>query len=140
VGAARALSAQAADDILVQGGNAVDAAVAAAFVAGVIEPMETTLAGSGFMLVALPNGQTHSIEFGPRAPLAARADMFTIDHDRDIDRGLGISMVVGDENVQGAKAAGVPATLAGLAEGHARFGCLPLTKVLQPAIRAAHDG
>src|SRR5690606_17488108 len=117
-----------------------DAAVAAAFVAGVIEPMETTLAGSGFMLVGLPDGQAHSIEFGPRAPLAARPDMFAIDHDRDIDRGLGISIVVGDENVQGAKAAGVPATLAGLGGGHARFGRLPWAKVLQPAIRAAQDG
>ncbi len=140
VAAARDLSAAAGEDMLERGGNAVDAAVAAAFVAGVIEPMETTLAGSGFMLVGLPDGQTHSIEFGPRAPRAARPDMFTLDHSRDIDRGLGISVVVGDENVQGAKAAGVPATLAGLIEGHARFGRLPLSTIMAPAIKAAHDG
>ena len=140
VAAARELSAAAAQNMLEQGGNAVDAAVAAAFVAGVIEPMETTLAGSGFMLVGMPDGQAHSIEFGPRAPRAARPDMFTLDDSRDIDRGLGISVVVGDENVQGAKAAGVPATLAGLAAGHARFGRLPLSAVMKPAIEAAHDG
>ncbi|MBX6425812.1 MAG: gamma-glutamyltransferase [Variibacter sp.] len=123
------------------GGNAVDAAVAAGFVAGVVEPMETTLAGSGFMLVHAPeDGRAYSVEFAPRAPAAARPDMFTIDTSRALDRGLGVSVVVGDENVQGIKAAGVPATMTGLVEAHRRFGRLPLATVLEPAIALAHDG
>lgn len=140
VAAARELSVSAAVSMLEQGGNAADAAIAAAFVAGVVEPMETSLAGSGFMLVGMTNGETHSVEFGPRAPLAARPDMFTIDKNRDIDRGLGVSVVVDDENVQGIKSAGVPMTLAGLAAAHKRFGKLPIKKVLEPAIGAAADG
>ncbi|MEW5323980.1 gamma-glutamyltransferase, partial [Geobacillus thermoleovorans] len=76
---------------------AVDAAVAMGFVAGVVEPMETTVAGSGFMLVHVPaDGKVHSVEFGPRAPAAARPDMYTIDTTRAVDRGLGVSIVVND--------------------------------------------
>lgn len=140
VAAARAASVSAGMLMLEQGGSAMDAAVAAALVAGVIEPMETTLAGSGFMLVASPGERPTSIEFSPRAPLLATADMYAIDHHRDIDRGLGVSVVVGDANVQGVRAAGVPATLAGLAAGHARHGRLPWRTVVQPAIELAHDG
>ncbi|MBV7485261.1 gamma-glutamyltransferase [Bordetella sp. BOR01] len=140
VAAARYPSVQAAIGMLEAGGNAIDAAVAAAFVAGVVEPMETTLAGSGFMLVGLPGGQAHSVEFGPRAPKRAHAGMYRIDTSRQIDRGLGVSVVVDDENVQGAKAAGVPATLAGLARAQGRFGRLALATVMAPAIRAAYDG
>ncbi|MBE7184666.1 MAG: gamma-glutamyltransferase [Methylobacterium mesophilicum] len=141
VSAARLETAEAGMSMLGQGGNAVDAAVSAGFVAGVVEPMETTLAGSGFMLVHLPAGDAvHSVEFAPRAPAAASAAMFRIDEGRTLDRGLGISSVVDDENLQGIKAAGIPATLASLVDAHARFGRLPLATVLAPAIRLAHDG
>ena len=140
VAAARRGSAEAALAMLERGGNAVDAAVAAAFVAGVIEPMETTLAGSGFMLVGEPGAAVHAIEFPPRAPAAATPRMFEIDHTRKIDRGLGVSVVVGDKNVAGATAAGVPATVAGLLEAHERFGRLDRVTILEPAICAAYDG
>ncbi len=126
--------------MLEAGGNAVDAGVAAALVAGVIEPMETTLGGSGFMLVGAPDGQVHSVEFAPRAPRAARPDMFRIDTTRQVERGLGISVVVDDANVQGALAAGVPASLRGLLDGQARFGRLTRPVVMAPAIAAAHGG
>ncbi|HWK68262.1 MAG TPA: gamma-glutamyltransferase [Rhizobiaceae bacterium] len=141
IAAARAQSAEAGMEMLEQGGNAVDAAVAAGFVAGVVEPMETTIAGSGFMLVQTPeDGEVHSVEFAPRAPASARDTLYKIDTSRDLDRGLGVSVVEGDENLQGIKAAGIPATLTGLINAHARFGRLPLATVLQPAIRAAYDG
>ncbi|HUG56602.1 MAG TPA: gamma-glutamyltransferase [Candidimonas sp.] len=140
VAAARESSVAAAIDMLDRGGNAVDAGVAAAFVAGVVEPMETTLAGSGFLLLSMPDGVVHSMEFGPRAPMRAHEGMFQIDGSRLLDRGLGVSTVVNDENVQGASAAGVPATLAGLTAAHARYGKLPLATVLSPAIEAAFEG
>ncbi|MGH8810830.1 MAG: gamma-glutamyltransferase family protein [Advenella sp.] len=141
IACARSLSCDAATKMIDIGGNAVDAAIAAAFVAGVIEPMETTLAGSGFMLIQIP-GQSEavSIEFGPRAPLAATPEMFELDHDRKIDRGLGVSVVKNDANVQGARAAGVPATIRGLADAQEKYGRLTLSQVMQPAIRAAYDG
>lgn len=141
VSAGRLESAQAAMTMLEQGGNAVDAAVAAGFVAGVIEPMETTLAGSGFMLVHVPGeAAVHSVEFAPRAPAAATADLYEIDESRKLDRGLGISTVVGDENLQGIRAAGIPATMTGLLDAHGRFGTLPIAIVLAPAIKIAYEG
>ena len=141
VAAARQRSAEAAAELLAAGGNAVDAGVAAALVAGVIEPMETTLGGSGFMLIGVPGeSSVHSVEFGPRAPLAARSDMFRIDSGRHIERGLGISIVVGDANVQGILSIGVPATLRGLLMAQERFGRLPRQRVMRAAVVAAYEG
>lgn len=138
---ARRASSAAAMAMLEAGGNAVDAAIAAALVAGVVEPMETTLAGSGFMLIHVPGqAQAIAIDFGPRAPLAARPDMFKLDTERSTDRGLGVSVVVDDANVQGILAAGVPATLRGLSDALKAYGRLPLKTVMQPAIAAAHEG
>src|SRR5262245_52544014 len=100
IAAARAESASAGIAMLEAGGNAIDAAIAAAFVAGVVEPMETTLAGTGFLLVNLPvGGGTFAVEFAPRAPAAAHAHMFEIDQSRALDRGLGVSVVLGDANI-----------------------------------------
>jgi gamma-glutamyltranspeptidase / glutathione hydrolase len=140
IATARKASALAAAEMLDRGGSAVDAAVAAAAVAGVIEPMETTLAGSGFMVVAKPGETPVSIEFGPVAPGASHSTMYELDKARSFDRGLGVSVVVGDANISGPKAWGVPGVIAGLAEAHARYGRLPWSDVLQPAIRAAYDG
>lgn len=141
VAAARQRSAEVAAELLAAGGNAVDAGVSAALVAGVIEPMETTLGGSGFMLIGVPGeGSVHSVEFGPRAPLAARSDMFQIDSGRHVERGLGISIVVGDANVQGITSVGVPATLRGLLMAQERFGRLPRPRVMRAAIVAAYEG
>lgn len=141
VAAARKPAADAATSILSDGGNAVDAAVAAAFVAGVIQPMETTLAGSGFMLVHEPKTQqVTSVEFAPRAPGEATPNMFEPVKQTGDDSGLGLSAVANDENVLGAKASGVPGTIGGLLAAHRHFGRLPRQRVLQPAVEAAYDG
>jgi gamma-glutamyltranspeptidase/glutathione hydrolase len=137
--AARRASVEAGLAMGRAGGNAMDAAVAAGFVAGVVEPMETTLAGSGFLLVHAEGG-THCVEFGPRAPLAARADMFRLDTTRGAESGLVVSAVEGDANITGWLAPGVPATIPGLLAAQARWGRLPLAEVLAPAIAAAREG
>ena len=140
---ARRQSAQAASAMLEAGGNAVDAAVAAAFVAGVIEPMETTLYGSGFMLVSVPGGDpVYSVDFGPRAPLLATSNMFRIDRETKTKGAPGISLssVENNANVEGILAIGVPANFRGMIAALKRFGTLPLEKVMKPAIAAAHEG
>jgi gamma-glutamyltranspeptidase/glutathione hydrolase len=139
IAAARRASVEVGLAMEAAGGNAMDAAIAAAFVAGVIEPMETTLGGSGFMVLHAA-GATRCLEFGPRAPLGARPDMFRIDHARMKDGGLGVSVVEGDANTQGILAAGVPATIPGLCLALEHHGRLPLPTVLAPAIRAARQG
>lgn len=125
-----------------RGGNAVDAAVAAALVSGVIEPTETTLAGSGFAILAEDGREPVEIDFGPTAPLAASPGMFELE---EPGRGaepavLGLAPVVGNANVDGSLASGVPRTLLGLTTAQERFGALPREAVFGPAIEAAHSG
>ncbi|WP_282853177.1 gamma-glutamyltransferase [Gulosibacter sediminis] len=123
------------------GGNAVDAAVATALVCGVIEPTETTLAGSGFMLIASDSIAPTEIDFGPKAPAAARPDMFELQtYEGDLPSVLGLAPVVDNANVDGPLAAGVPRTLYALLTAQEHFGRLTAHDVLAPAIAAARDG
>jgi len=141
VAAARRESVEAALAMLDAGGNAVDAAVACGFVAGVVEPMDTCVAGSGFMLIADPtSGEDLSVEFPPRAPLAATPDMYEVVSSDGAARLLGVSVVADDANSEGVLASGIPGTVAGLLAAHERRGRLPRAQVLEPAIRAAADG
>jgi|GEM_PF-95810 len=137
---ARDASVRAGLEMYELGGNAVDAAVAAALVAGVIEPTETTLAGSGFILIRLPSGELVSVDAGPLAPSAAHPEMFEIDTQAASSAVLGLAPVADNANVSGPRASGVPRTLLALTEAHERFGALPRATVFAPAIRAAAEG
>lgn len=137
---AREQSVRAGQVMFELGGNAVDAAVAAALVAGVIEPAETSLAGSGFFLMHHPDHGAWSVDFGPLAPRAATPEMFTIDRSGSSSNVLGLSPVVDAANVFGPQASGVPRTLLGLMTAHQQWGRLPRSVVLAPAIEAADRG
>lgn len=130
----------AGEAMYARGGNAVDAAVAAALVCGVMEPAETTLAGCGFMLVGLPDGEVVSVEFGPRAPKGADAHMYKATPGEQGSSMLTVVGVEGNANADGPLAAGVPRTLTALLTAQERFGALPRETVLGPAIAVARDG
>ena len=140
VAAARRESVDAAVAVLDAGGNAVDAAVACGFVAGVVEPSDTCLAGSGLMIVSDPAGADLAVEFPPRAPAAARPGMYEVVSSAGATKLLGVSVVAGDANADGILAPGVPGTIAGLLAAHERLGRLDREQVMAPAIRAAADG
>ena len=141
VAAARPEAAQAGIAMLQAGGNAVDAAVAVGFAAGVVEPMDTCIAGSGFMLVhEARSGRAWSVEFPPRAPQGARPDMYEVVETAEGPALLGIAPVRDDANTHGYLAPGVPGTVAGLCKALERFGRLPLPQVLEPAIELAERG
>jgi gamma-glutamyltranspeptidase/glutathione hydrolase len=119
-------------DILASGGNAVDAAVAAALVAAVVEVAGCGIAGyGGHMVVALPTGKVTAIDFNSAAPAVARPDMFPLDA-----RGA----VKGRIDAHGWLAAGVPGTLAGLQLAVDRFGTRKFAALVRPAIRHAREG
>jgi len=117
-------------DILRQGGNAVDAAVAVGYALAVTHPCCGNLGGGGFMTIHLADGRSTFINFREKAPLAARADMF-------LDAQGNPSS---DRSVNGYLAAGVPGTVLGLETARERYGTLPRAVLMAPSIRLAQDG
>ncbi len=113
----------AACEILAQGGNAVDAAVTAAFVLAVTWPEAGNLGGGGFMMIAPPEDDVVCVDYRETAPVSVTANSF-----------------VGWTDRHHARMAGVPGTVAGLAAAHQRYGILPWKQLVEPAIRFAREG
>ncbi|MFH1468694.1 MAG: gamma-glutamyltransferase, partial [Pseudomonadota bacterium] len=112
------------------GGNAVDAAVAAALAGGVVQPQSSGLGGGGFALVVGPEVGPIVLDFREVAPAAARADMF-LDAEGAVVPGL---------SEHGPLAVAVPGEPRGLAALEARYGRLGLEAVAAPAVRLAREG
>ncbi len=127
---AQTLASAAGLEMLAQGGNAVDAAVAVGYALAVVYPAAGNLGGGGFMLLRLADGRARFLDFRERAPLAATAGMF-LDADGNVAKGRSTDTWL---------AVGVPGTPAGLETARARYGKLPRAAVLAPAIRLARDG
>jgi gamma-glutamyltranspeptidase / glutathione hydrolase len=125
-------AAEAGLAILAAGGNAVDAAVCAALVAGVVAVPSCGIGGyGGHLVIASRGGRVTAIDFNSTAPAGAKADMFAAD-----EKGV----VKGQTNNFGWLAAGVPGTLAGLQLALDKFGTKKLPELVGPAIRSARDG
>ena len=130
------LASAAAAEILLSGGNAVDAAVAALFALTVVEPMMVGILGGGVSHVRLPDGRHIIIDNLSSAPMAARDDMYV-----PVSDGAASARDTRDRrNAIGASAVAVPGSLAGWTHMLARYGTQPLHVVLRPAIRLAEDG
>jgi gamma-glutamyltranspeptidase/glutathione hydrolase len=115
--------------IMREGGNAVDAAVATGFALAVVHPSAGNLGGGGFMLYRTAAGETHFLDFREQAPAAASRDMY-------LDKQGNVT----EESRFGYRSAGVPGTVAGLVDAERRWGKLGLAKVMAPAIRLAREG
>ncbi len=116
--------------VLRNGGNAVDAAVAVALTLAVTHPQAGNLGGGGFLVVRMADGRTSAIDFRERAPASAHADMY-LKPDGTVDT---------DQAQFGATAAGVPGSPAGLAFALQKFGSRPLRELVGPAIALARTG
>ncbi|WP_060483023.1 gamma-glutamyltransferase [Pseudomonas sp. NBRC 111119] len=121
--------AKVAADILKKGGNAVDAAVATAFTLAVTYPEAGNIGGGGFMTLFV-DGKPYFLDYREVAPRAATRNMYLDDKGEVIEN---LSLV-------GARAAGVPGTVMGLWEAHHKFGKLPWSELLTPAIGYAKNG
>ncbi len=117
-------------DILRQGGNAVDAAVAVGYALAVTHPCCGNLGGGGFMTIHLADGRNTFINFREKAPLAARADMFLDAQGNPVS----------DKSLNGYLAAGVPGTVMGLETARQEYGTLPRAALMAPSIRLAQEG
>jgi gamma-glutamyltranspeptidase/glutathione hydrolase len=116
-------------DVLRDGGNAVDAAVAVGFALAVAHPEAGNIGGGGFMLIRLADGSVAALDYRETAPALARRDMY-----------VGADGNPTDKSWTGHLASGVPGAVAGLAEAHRRFGRLSWARLLEPAIALARDG
>jgi gamma-glutamyltranspeptidase/glutathione hydrolase len=130
VSADHPLASAAGAEALARGGNAVDAAVAAALSAGVVQPAGSGLGGGGFAVGRQPDGSTWVVDFREVAPAAAHRDMF-VGPDGKVAPG---------SSATGGRAVAVPSESRGLATLVHRFGALSLAEVAAPAIRQASRG
>lgn len=125
-------ASEAGAEMLRRGGNVVDAAVATSFALSVVRPASCGMGGGGFMVIwNAKRQQAVALDYREKAPAAASREMF--------------ASAAGDErleagSVRGGKACGVPGTVAGLCYAAKEYGALPLSVLLQPAIRLAQEG
>ena len=127
---AEGVASEVGRHILQQGGNAVDAAIAVQFALAVTLPRAGNLGGGGFMVVHMADGTVASLDFRERAPGLAHRDMY-------LDSG---GNYLSDLSKTGALAVGVPGTVDGMVNAHARFGSLPWADLVAPAIALAREG
>ena len=124
------LASEVGVEVLKQGGNAVDAAIATAFALAVTWPSAGNIGGGGFMVYHGDNGHATTFDFREKAPLASTERMY-----------LGLDgNVVANSNHIGALAVGVPGTVAGLWKSHQELGSLPWSELVAPAVKLARDG
>jgi gamma-glutamyltranspeptidase/glutathione hydrolase len=129
------LASVAGTEILASGGNAVDAAVASLFALSVVEPMMVSPFGAGFFLIRDGrSGEMVFIDDYASVPAAASPTMYQpIPGSLDYD-------TVGSENSVGYRAVATPGALKGWAHAVEQYGRLPLSRLIEPAIRFASDG
>ena len=127
---AQHLAAAAGVEMLRQGGNAVDAAVAVGYAEAVVNPCCGNIGGGGFMTAHLADGRDIFLDFRETAPAAATRDMYLDPAGNPVH---GASLF-------GWKAVGVPGSVLGLDTALAKYGTMPRAAVMAPAIRLARDG
>ncbi|HOW48326.1 MAG TPA: gamma-glutamyltransferase [Rubrivivax sp.] len=127
---AQHLATKAGVDVLKDGGNAVDAAVAVGYALAVVYPAAGNLGGGGFMTIQFADGRKTFLDFREKAPLAATANMY-LDKDGNVVKGA---------STHGHLAVGVPGTVSGLEMARAKYGTMPRAALIAPAVRYAQDG
>ena len=121
-------------EILKDGGNAIDAAIATAFAMAVTHPTAGNIGGGGFLIYHGANGESTAFDFREKAPLSSTSDMY-LD-----DEGNVKNNDIGPINHFSIKAVGVPGTVAGLALAHDRLGSLDWSKLVSPSVQLARQG
>ncbi|WP_027489184.1 gamma-glutamyltransferase [Allorhizobium undicola] len=117
-------------DVLKQGGNAVDAAVAVAYALAVTYPTAGNIGGGGFMTLRMADGRTDFLDFREKAPLAATKTMYLDDKGEVVPRA----------SLDGYLAVGTPGTVKGLELAREKYGSKERATLLAPAIALARDG
>ena len=124
------LASRVGNEVLLAGGNAIDASVAISFALSVVLPQASPIGGGGFMVIhEAETGENFTIDYREMAPEKASEDMFIVDG--EVDRSLALESYL---------SSGVPGTVYGLYLAHQKFGKLPWKELIKPAIKLASDG
>lgn len=127
---AHPLATQVGFNVLKNGGNAFDAAIAVQFALAVVYPRAGNIGGGGFLVYRLNDGTTGTLDFREKAPLAADRDMY-LDDQEEVISGL---------STEGHLAVGVPGSVDGMTQIHQKLGSTPFKDLVQPAIDLATEG
>ncbi len=130
ISSAHPLATKVGVEVLKNGGNAFDAAIAVQFALAVVFPRAGNIGGGGFALFRLNDGAVGSLDFREKAPATANRDMF-LDESGEVIDGL---------STRGHLAAGVPGSVDGMFKLHERFGSKPMEELIQPAVELAYFG
>ena len=124
------IATEIGNDILLAGGNAIDASVAVSFALSVVLPQASPLGGGGFMMIhEASSGKDFALDYREMAPAKATEDMFIVDG--EVNRELALESYL---------SSGVPGTVYGLFMAHQKFGNLPWKKLIEPSILLAEEG
>lgn len=127
---AHPLASEIGINIIKNGGNAVDAAVAVHFALAVVYPAAGNIGGGGFLIYRSKEGEFHTLDYREKAPAAASREMY-LDEDGKPDS---------DKSRMGHLAVGVPGAVNGMFTVHQKFGKMEWQKLVQPAIELASKG
>ena len=127
---ASTIASEVGRDVLAEGGNAVDAAIATGLALAVTYPVAGNIGGGGFMVIRFPDGKATTIDFRETAPKAATPTMFT-------DSTGAYSSHIHHDSY---KSVGVPGTVAGFELAHRKYGSVKWSRLVDPAVRLAGDG
>ncbi|MEM8568008.1 MAG: gamma-glutamyltransferase [Bacteroidota bacterium] len=127
---AHPLASEVGVNIMRQGGNAIDAAIATQFALAVVHPTAGNLGGGGFVVLRTQSGQCNTLDFREKAPASSSETMYQDS----------TGNVIENLSTRGHLAAGVPGSVAGMVEAHKKHGTLPWEDLLQPAVDLALQG
>lgn len=134
-------AARAGAEVLKAGGDAIDAAIATAFVLGVVEPWMSGPGGGGAMVIWREKEQrAYALNFGMRSPAALDVADYPLTGQGRVSDLFPWPSVKDDRNVHGATAIAVPGMVAGMEAAHSRFATMPWADLLAPATAIAKEG
>ena len=130
VSSAHPLASGIGVEIMKNGGNAIDAAIATHFALAVVYPQAGNIGGGGFAVIRLNNGSINSLDFREKAPALAHRDMYLNADGQLIDL----------KSTHGHMASGVPGAVDGMFALHQKYGTLTMAELIEPSIEIAQRG
>ena len=130
VSSAHSLASAVGLDVMKNGGNAIDAAIATHFALAVVYPQAGNIGGGGFAVIRMNDGTISSLDFREKAPALAHREMY-LNADGQLDNLL---------STHGHMATGVPGAVDGMFALHQKYGTLPMAELIEPSIKMAQRG